>query len=183
MTATNEPSDQELIQAYLNGNQDGFAILYERYRKPLYGYLNKMLPGQHATVDDLYQQAWLKAIDNLAKYEHRQQFFAWLVRIAHNTAIDHFRRSRKHETVDLDEGEFAATGDAPYGRLTSAELAQAVAKAVGELPEEQREVFMLRQNNVSFKEIASLQDCSINTALGRMHYAVNKLRQILHDWQ
>lgn len=182
MNRKEELPDHAIIQAYLDGDGDAFTLLYERYRRPLYSYLNKMLPGQSATVDDLFQQSWLKACNNLGKYKDKQTFFSWLARIAHNTAIDHFRREGQHQTVDMEDFDFPEMKDIPWRKLGNRELADAIEAAVAELPEDQREVFLLRQQDVPFKDIADLQNCSLNTVLGRMHYAVNKLRLKLREW-
>ena len=178
-----EVPDHELIAAYRRGDADQFEVLYQRYRRPLYGYLNRMLPGQAATVDDLFQQTWLKAIDNLERYEDRQTFFSWLARIAHNAAIDHLRREKQQPDVPLDDVDVSEEKEVPWQSLSAAELGRAVEKAVAQLPPDQREVLLLRQQGVPFKEIAALQGAPLNTVLGRMHYAVNRLREILRDWQ
>jgi RNA polymerase sigma-70 factor (ECF subfamily) len=176
------PRDIELVQAYLRGDMDSFDQLYERYRRPLYSYLNKMLPGQASTVDDLFQKTWTKALKHLENY-HESSMLAWLTRIAHNSAIDHFRRSKRQKEVDIDEGPAPATDDPPWRRMKNTELSAAIADAVDQLPQEQREVFILRQQDISFKEIADIQNCSINTALGRMRYAVLTLRKLLREWR
>ena len=179
MWQTDTP-DMDLIRAYLAGDQTAFTHLYERYRRPLYAYLNRLMPG--AGADDLFQQTWIKAIDHLPRYEDRQTFLAWLCRIAHNAAIDHFRRARNQPTLSLDEHDIATDPQAPVAtRMASGELQQALQDAIAQLPPEQREVLLLRQQGVAFKEIAEIQDISINTVLGRMHYAVNRLRQHLRD--
>lgn len=182
--AGNDRSDGELIAEYVKrGNADCFDALYERYRRPLYSYLNNMLPGKPSTVDDLYQKTWLKVINRLDRYEHRQSFLAWLYRIARNTAIDHFRRAQREQHENIEEVQIATEQGVPWQRISHQELAAAVKEAVETLPHEQREVFLLRQKNVPFKDIAEIQECSLNTALGRMHYAVGKLRKILADWK
>ena len=181
--ANDERSDKELIDTYLKGNQEAFGELYERYRRPLYSYLNQMMPGQGATVDDIFQTTWIKAIDNLAKYKDQQTFLAWLVRIGRNNAIDHFRKSGKHQAEDIDEHQVSTNAGIPWQEIGAGELAQAIEAAVKQLPTEQMEVFMMRQNKMPFKEIAEIQDCSLNTVLGRMHYATNKLRIVLQEWK
>jgi RNA polymerase sigma-70 factor (ECF subfamily) len=177
--AAPEQDDQNLIRAYLAGDHASFDPLYERYRRPLYSYLNRMLPNQAATVDDLFQQAWTKALANLARYQHQQSFYAWLVRIAHNAAIDHFRRQRHTAPLDLDELDPPHHGPAPWHQLTDQEFAAALQDAIANLPADQREVLLLRRDGVPFKEIATIQRATLNTVLGRMHYAVQKLRQAL----
>lgn len=174
--------DNQLIAAYLGGDQAAFATLYERYRRPLYSYLNRMMPGKAATVDDLYQKTWLKAIDHLERYEDRQTFFAWLCRIAHNTAIDQYRRDARQQMVPIDDVSLADEQDEPWQQLSEYELGEALQRAIEALPEEQREVVLLRRQGTPFKDIAELQACSLNTALGRMRYAINNLRQHLQEW-
>ena len=175
-----------LIKNYLQGNQEAFQHLYERYRKPLYGYLNRLLDNS-TLVDDLYQKTWMKVISNLGKYRENQKFSAWLFRIAHNTAMDHFRAlgTAKRFTVDesVEPETLADARDNPIQNMDRAELAASVKSALPHLPAAQREVFLLRQEGVSFREIAAIQGASINTVLGRMRYALQKLRQLLSEWQ
>jgi len=180
--AATDRADKQLIDAYLSGDVSSFDLLYDRYRRPLYSYLNKLLPGQTATADDLFQKTWMKALANLARYQDQQTFFSWLVRIAHNSAIDHFRREGKASHVDVDELSLAADGGAPWEALSDRELSDALSRAIATLPPDQREVLLLRRQGVPFKAIAEVQGSTLNTVLGRMHYAVNKLRQQLTDW-
>lgn len=180
-----EISDKELIEKYLNNNVAAFDILYSRYRRQLYAYLNRLLPGQHALADDIFQNTWIKVIRQLPKYKHQQKFLAWVTRIAHNLAIDHFRKS-KHEILSDDTEStrlFASKGNEPWRKLDTAELSASLENCVEKLQEEQREVFILRQNEMSFKEISAVQDVSINTALGRMQYAIKNLRVCMAGWK
>ena len=87
-----EVEDAILIKEYLAGNDRAFTVLYERYKGLLYSYLNRLLDNDRPSADDLFQQTWIKVIDQLAHYEDRQQFSAWLLRIAHNLTIDWFRK-------------------------------------------------------------------------------------------
>ena len=125
----------------------------------------------------------MKVIDNLHKYRDRDAFVSWLYRIAHNTAVDHFRKEKRSPEIAVDELPEIDGGPLPGSGLRSAEMKQAISAAVAELPEDQREVFLLRQRGVAFKDIAEMQNASINTVLGRMHYAVHKLRRGLQDWR
>lgn len=174
--------DSELIARCGNGDEQAFELLYQRYRLQLYSYLNKLVPGRADIVDDLYQQTWIRVLDSLARYREQKHFLSWLFRIAHNLAMDHFRQQAKHETVELDE-KASVTENPPWVDTDRQELAAALGKAVEELPREQREVFLLRQQGIPFKEIAAVQEVGLNTALGRMHYAVNSLRQLLANWR
>ena len=183
-----EAPDMVLIEAYLDGDQAAFAALYGRYKRQLYAYLGRMIPQDPASVDDVFQQTWVRAIRRLPDYRNRELFLAWLMRIAHNLAVDLFRsgaRRGEQSISDVDpETDMPLTkeGDTPSGRLDRRELGEAIDRAVQELPPELREVFLLRQDGVSFREIAEIQHCSINTSLARMRYALNKLRTSLSGW-
>ena len=180
MTSQDAP-DQLLISRYLEGNEDAFEVLYERYHKAIYAYLHKLLPGQSALIDDTFQKTWLKVIRYLPRYQDQNNFLSWTIKISRNLAYDHFRK-------DKGDVEFSEENDArskefiPGSNLVHNEMGEAIAEAVEALPLEQREVFQLRQEGISFKEIAAIQQTSLNTTLGRMHYAVNRLRGILKDW-
>lgn len=179
----NELSDKELIELYLAQDDAAFEILYSRYKNAVYSYLNKLIPGQTTLVDDLFQQAWMKVVKNMAKYQDKQTFLAWVIRIARNLSIDYFRKESRRKSTSLD----SIDADVPDFGLPSVgiecgELGKAISEAVETLPADQKEVFVLRQQNVPFKEIAVIQETTLNTTLGRMHYAVNKLRGLLKDW-
>lgn len=185
MRATSESSDIELIETYLDGDSSGFDILYERYKRRLYSYLNRLMPTRGALVDDVFQQTWIKVLRRLPKYKDTERFQAWLTRIAHNVAVDHFRKEKNEVLLEDTEKSklFAAVGNEPWRDLDNSELGKAIEGCLAKLPDEQREVFVLRQDEVSFKEIARLQRCSINTALGRMQYALRNLRNCMGSWR
>lgn len=183
----NTQTDLELIQAYLDGDSQAFDLLYERYKRPLYGYLQNLLRGEQANADDIFQRTWLKAIDNLHRYENREKFSAWLMRIAYNLTIDQFRSGKRRAESEFDE-KFeailpAAESFSPDANIRNRELADAIQKAVQTLAPEIRTVFLMRCEDVSFKEIAAIQKCSINTCLARMQYALKKLRTQLSGWK
>lgn len=171
-------TDSQLITRWRDGDEAAFHRLYERYRRPLYAYLNRLVSGDHALADDLYQQTWVRALDRLDRYQERDRFLSWLFRIAHNLAVDTFRRSgvRKEEEVpDTLPDDAESTSE----RIDRDLISKALEDAILSLNAEQREVVELRRNGVPFKEIAQIQDVSINTVLGRMHYAVTHLRTAL----
>lgn len=180
-----EFSDIELIDKYLANDYDAFEILYNRYKKQLYAYLNRLLPGQYALADDIFQQAWIKVIRRLPEYKDSQKFLAWVMRISHNLTIDHFRKSKREFTCEESENEklFSSDSFQPWMDLDREELAEALDRCIAKLNDEQREVFLLRQEEISFKEIAEIQSSSINTALGRMQYALRNLRNCMHNWK
>ncbi len=184
---TKEIPDQDLIRMYLDGDSAAFDLLYERYRRQLYGYLQNLLRGGNANADDIFQRTWLKAIDNLSRYENREKFSAWLMRIAYHQAIDQFRSGKRRAETEFDE-KFeavlpAADSFAPDSGIQNRELADAISEAVQTLSPEIRAVFLMRCENISFKEIAAMQKCSINTCLARMQYAFKKLRTQLSTWE
>lgn len=170
--------DNELIQRWLNGDEAAFGMLYQRYRRPLYAYLNRLADGNTHLADDLHQQVWARALDNFERYRDHDRFLSWLFRIARNLAVDYFRRRQTAGEEELD-------APVPDERETVAEsldrdrLSQALEEAIRTLGPDQREVVELRRNGVPFKEIAAIQQVSINTVLGRMHYAVRRLRETL----
>ncbi len=182
---TGQASDEALIKGFLSGKAEDFNVLYGRYKRQLYSYLNRLVPGQHALADDLFQQTWLKALDQLPRYENRQKFLAWLMRIAHNLAMDHYRSLKsagvQASSEEVDDKIFKGS-DEPWREMDCGELGEALDFAMEQLPPELREVFLLRQDGIAFKEIAEIQNCSINTTLSRMQYALRKLRNNLAEW-
>lgn len=180
-----EFSDIELIDMYLADDCEAFEILYNRYRKQLYAYLNRLLPGQHALADDMFQQTWIKVIRRLPQYKDSQKFLAWVMRISHNLTIDYFRKNKREVTCEDTENEkiFSSDSFQPWMDMDREELAQALDGCIAKLNDEQREVFLLRQEEISFKEIAEIQTSSINTALGRMQYALRNLRTCMQNWK
>lgn len=178
----NRLDDDELIKQWRQGDEKAFEDLYNRWRRPLYSYLNKMVPGQSSLVDDLYQKTWIKIINKVPKYKEQSKFASWLFRIAHNTAIDYFRRESKMNSVELNE-EITGAEKAPWEDEEKELLHRKLEECIQYLSDEQREVVLLRQKGISFKEIAEIQGDGLNTVLGRMHYAVKKLRKMLMEWQ
>lgn len=174
-------SDGELIRRYVEGDDSAFDTLYHRYRRQLYSYLNRLLPGQPHLADDMYQKTWARVLENLPRYAEKQRFLSWAFRIAHNLAVDHFRRDAHIERVEITE-KLAGQAREAWCELDRRDLRTALAAAVEQLTPEQREVFLLRQQDVPFKEIAVIQQTGVNTVLGRMHYATRNLRKLLRDW-
>lgn len=180
-----EPSDAELVGLYKNGDQQALERLVLKYRRMLFGFILGMLNRQE-DAEELYQEVWFKVIRNLNRYQDRN-FFGWLVQIARNGAVDRLRRRRPDLSLDVETEEGGSLGATiagtqldPAAQLAARDLGRRIAAAVAELPQEQREVFLMRTSlELPFKEIARLQKVSINTALARMQYALGKLRGIL----
>lgn len=181
-----EVSDEELVRRYLNGDVTAFEDLFRRYQRPLFGYIRQMV-GNPSDAEDVYQETFLRAIKALPRYRHQDKFRAWLFRIARNMVIDRVRRRRDQlsyeggddDTLSLKDS-LACDRPGPDQATIHQELGLRIWQEVERLPESQREVFLLRyKSGMSFKEIATLQKSPLNTVLGRMHYAVLKLRSAL----
>lgn len=177
------PADAVLIKKFLSGDERSFEVLYNRYKRQLYGFLNNLV-GPGAECDEVFEETWLRVVDRLPKYRDDGRFGAWLFRIGRNLFYDRLRRTRQErEQISLDTEEppqvSAPAGSGPSERLDLDEVENLVMAAVSKLPEELKETFLLRQQGVAFKEIAEIQSCSINTALSRMQYALRALRKAL----
>jgi RNA polymerase sigma-70 factor (ECF subfamily) len=179
-----EESDYELIKGYLAGDSASFDRLYERHHRQLYGYLCGLSTGNQSETDDLFQLTWLRVIEQLPRYNEQGYFKAWLFKISRNLLIDRLRRNRRRMfSLELDREDApeieAPPGREPWRELDERELGDLMDRAIKLLPPDQREVFLLRRENVTFKEIAEIQQCPLNTALARMQYALKNLRSQL----
>ena len=179
MTETENSNDMQLVERCRLGDERAFEQLYARYRLPLFSYLHKLLQGEPSMVDDIFQQVWIKANRNWDKYSDQQRLLAWLCRIAHNAVMDHYRRNRRMPTVELTETTDFVNETSTEETVDREAFDDALESAIMELSDEQREVVELRRKGMSFKDIAEKQKTNLNTALCRMHYAVNNLRSKL----
>ena len=178
-----DQDDAQLLEAYRAGDAEALGKLVEKYKRPLFGFILRFSEGRE-DADEVFQEVWVRAIKNMNRYRQKN-LLSWLFRIAHNLMIDRIRQRRPIVSFDTpfsEDGstlsEHLATGQlGPDGEAGGRELGVRIEAAAAKLPPEQREVFWLRmQADLSFKEIAKIQKCSINTALARMQYAVAKLR-------
>lgn len=181
-----EPDDAKLLSAYRNGDAEALGVLVEKYRRPLFGFILRFSDGRE-DADEVFQEVWVRAIKNMNR-TRQLNLLSWLFRIAHNLMIDRIRRRRPECSFDTpvhNDGRpladhLAADRPGPDSETGGRDLGLRIEAAAGKLPPEQREVFWLRmQADLSFKEIANIQKCSINTALARMQYALSKLRNEL----
>jgi RNA polymerase sigma factor (sigma-70 family) len=179
-------SDSELIRAYRGGDEQAFEILLTRHQERVYTKINFIVRDSEL-ANDLFQDTFIKVVRLLkeGKYIEEGKFLPWILRIAHNMSIDHFRRNKKMRMVrSRDEMDVFATidnGDVHVeDQLVENQIHADVRRLIDELPVDQREVVRMRMyDNLSFKEIAATTGVSINTALGRMRYAVINLRKIV----
>ena len=190
---TEDTSLEDDLHAWRRGDPDALARIVERTRKPLYRFILGMVGDPH-TADDVFQDVWLRAVKGLHRYKSHK-LLSWLFRIARNRVIDLSRRRKPDLSLQqpLGSGETDSTletflpgrGHSPSREAGDRELGHRIRDALATLPLEQREVFALRMEaDVPFKTIAEVQGVSINTALGRMHYALKHLRETLaEDYQ
>ncbi|HYO10259.1 MAG TPA: sigma-70 family RNA polymerase sigma factor [Tepidisphaeraceae bacterium] len=177
------PSDEELVELLRSGSPAAGEVLVKRYCQPLMRYLQRIAGSDHL-AEELHQQTWLSVLDHLDKFERATSgggFKAWLFRIATNKANDHWRSAGRDKVAkeNLNRATADAMPAAGY-RLEGTEQELKLRAAIDKLPEAQRQVLMLRYySNLKFVEIAQLMGCPLNTALGRMHKAVLKLRQVM----
>ncbi len=180
-------TDTELLRAFQRGEAAALERLVARYRGALHGYLRSMT-GSQADADDLFQETWMRVIRNPGSFRDGA-FNAWLWRITRNLLIDRLRRLKPTVSLDDATAEGTALVDlapsleaGPPADLDAAEVGRRVAEAVARLPPDQRDVFLMRtQGGLSFAAIAALRKVPLNTALGRMHYALQRLRRELGD--
>jgi RNA polymerase sigma factor (sigma-70 family) len=179
-------SDEKLIKQYVAGNEACLKMIIKRHQSKLFSYILFTVKDR-ALAEDLFQDTFMKIINTLksGKYKEEGKFYQWAVRIARNLIIDHFRKASKMPLITDSEGNdlFASlhfTNDNREEEMMREQTKECLKRLILELPEEQKEVLILRHYaNISFKEIAELTDVSINTALGRMRYALLNMRKLL----
>lgn len=182
-------NDSELVKVYSDGNNEAFDILLKRHQEKVFNYILRIVKNEDV-ANDIFQETFVKAILTIkqGRYTENGKFPAWISRIAHNLIIDHFRqeRSENHQSSDIDEVDVfnrkELCEETIEDILISKQIREDVRCLIKELPELQREVLNMRYyKNLSFKEIAEKTGVSINTALGRMRYAILNLRRIANE--
>ena len=182
-------ADDQLVTLYLQGNNSAFDVLLKRHQNRLFNYIYFLVRSREV-AEDLFQETFVKAIVTLqqGRYVNDNKFSAWITRIAHNLVIDQFRVERNENLISNDEAEFDIFNDAKLSEgnvensMVNDQVLKDVRALVDELPDCQREVvFMRYYQDMSFKEIADITGVSINTALGRMRYAVMNMRRIAEE--
>lgn len=179
-------SDQELVSAYLKGNESAFEVLLKKHKDRIYSQII-MLVRDDVVADDIFQETFMKAIRTLkqGKYNEEGKFLPWVLRIAHNLSIDHFRKSKKMPAVRSDDN-YDVFALIPRDEKNVEEewidniIYEDIRQLIEELPPEQKEVVMMRHyDDMSFKEISERCNVSINTSLGRMRYALINMRKMI----
>lgn len=187
----NPSSDRDLIRLYLGGNEYAFETLLNRHKSKIYASIY-MFVRDHDLANDIFQETFIKIIDTLrtGKYNEEGKFLQWALRIAYNLCVDYFRKSKRRPTAcattdDFDIFSVLKDGDASSeDNMIRSQTHQKIRQLIDALPSEQREVIVLRHYvDLSFKEIAELTGVSINTALGRMRYALINIRRLIGQYQ
>ena len=182
--------DKELVKKFIEGDSHALETLINRHKDRVYTYIYFIVKNQKL-AEDIFQDTFIKVIKSLKKGRYNEQgvFVSWVIRIAHNLTIDYFRKETRMPTYSNDvNSEVDIFNSKQFSEdtiedcLIQDQIAKDVRNLVEELPNEQREVVLLRHfGNLSFKEIAEQTDVSINTALGRMRYALINLRKIIEE--
>ncbi len=182
-------ADEQLVEKYANGDNRAFDVLLEKYQSKLYSYIFYIVKNEEV-AEDIFQETFVKAIVTIkqGRYTDTGRFVSWLTRIAHNLIIDSFRQDKYENTVSNDDSEKDLFNDS---RLTDSNIEEKIVeeqihtdvrKLVDMLPDNQREVIQMRfYMGLSFKEISEKTGVSINTALGRMRYAILNIRRMAKE--
>ena len=180
-------SDNALLEMYQQGNREAVSQLLERHTRRVRDYVRMMVKDSDV-ADDLTQEVLIKVVKVLdeGRYTDKGRFLPWVLRIAHNRVLDYFRAQKQDKTISESNAGFDILGSKNFAEpsiednIISEQRAEEIRALVEELPEEQREVVKMRYyEGLSFKEIAELTGVSINTALGRMRYALINMRQMI----
>lgn len=184
----NLKTDQELIRLYIKGNETALTELVNRHKSKIYTSIYLLVKDEYL-AEDIFQDAFIKVINTLkaGKYNEEGKFLPWVLRIGHNLVIDHFRKQKRSPVITNSEGFdiFDVLGiydESTEEKMIKEQTYKDIKSLIHHLPSDQKEVLIMRHfGELSFKEIAELTDVSINTALGRMRYALNNLRKMIAE--
>ena len=186
MNNLSQLTDDDLVKLYEKGNNSAFEVILNRYKSRVFTYIFLIVRNKELT-EDIFQEAFIKAISTIqqGRYVESGRFLGWINRIAHNLIIDHFRREKNENTFSTDGLEYDFVNNSKYSEksfedvINNEQVLQDIVHLVNYLPSSQQEVVRMRFfEDLSFREIAERTDVSINTALGRMRYALMKMRKI-----
>lgn len=189
MTILTKMSDEELVVAYADGNNSAFDVLLTRHKSNIYSYIYFIVKNREL-AEDIFQETFVKAIMTIkqGRYTETGKFRAWINRIAHNLIIDNYRQEKNEQTISNDECEVDLFNNAKLSdgtiedEMVRSQILGDVKKLIEYLPDNQKEVLLLRYyQDLSFKEIAEITGISINTALGRMRYAILNMRRMAEE--
>ena len=182
-------SDNELVQRFINGDQDSLETLIVRHKTRVFSYILLVVKNKEL-AEDVFQETFIKVIRSLkrGKYIENGKFVSWVLRISHNLVIDHFRKEKQKGTISNDSFDVDIFNSQKFAeetiedKLVTKQILGEVKDLVKELPDDQKQVIHMRHYmGLSFKEIAEQTDVSINTALGRMRYALINMRKLIEE--
>ena len=179
-------NDQDLVKVYITGNENGLQELLRRHKSKIYTSIYLLVKDQYL-AEDIFQDAFIKVINTLrsGRYNEEGKFLPWVMRIAHNLVIDYFRKEKRTPIITSADGMdvfnmLQFSDESAEDKMLRDQTHKDLKAMIHLLPDEQKEVLLMRHYaDLSFKEIADLTDVSINTALGRMRYALSNLRKML----
>ncbi|MGL5892921.1 MAG: RNA polymerase sigma factor [Bacteroidia bacterium] len=179
-------NDQELVDLYVAGDESCLELLIQRHKKRVFSYIMMVVRDRHL-AEDIFQDTFIKVIQTLKRgsYSDEGKFLPWVLRISHNLIIDHFRRQKRMPLVDAGEdfdifSVLVMRQGNHEDKIVKRQVRSDIRKLIDKLPQEQREVLLMRHYmDMSFKEIADFTNVSINTALGRMRYALINMRRMM----
>lgn len=187
--STVQLTDYDLVRQFIDGDESSIEVLIKRHKSKVYTYILMLVKNQEL-AEDIFQDTFIKVVKSLRlnRYKDDGRFIGWVLRIAHNLVIDHFRRQKNMRTISNTDGKVDLFNNAKFSDSTiedhmiSDQIRKKVKSLIDYLPEEQKEVVIMRHYmDLSFKEIANLTDVSINTALGRMRYALINIRKLIEN--
>ncbi len=186
-------TDNELVKLYMNGNEECLSVLIKRHKRRIFSYIYLIIRNK-ALAEDFFQETFFKVIVTLKRQQYNEEgkFLPWVLRIAKNLIIDHFRKAKKMPSISViinDEGEETSIFDVIPEQIDNnsdseetKRFKKSIKSIVNELPADQKEVVIMRTYyDMSFKEISELTNVSINTSLGRMRYALINLKKMLDE--
>jgi RNA polymerase sigma factor (sigma-70 family) len=185
-----ELTDQQIVNMYIAGDANALTTLVTRYKDKIFTSIYLLVKDKYL-AEDIFQDVFIRIIDTLrgGRYTEEGKFLPWAMRIAHNLCVDHFRKVKRNPTIKTsdDRDIFDVLNFSEAGidsRIMNDQTSDKVRRMIDLLPEDQREVIILRHYaDLSFKEIAQLSNCSINTSLGRMRYGLLNLRKMMTEKQ
>lgn len=189
MSKLSNESDERLIVRYVEGDNSAFDTLIDRHKVKVYNYINHSVKDEEL-ADDIFQETFVKAIMTIkqGRYVENGHFTAWIMRIAHNLIIDYFRQEKSENLQSTDATDVDILNRKDLSESTiedniiTHQIHQDIRRLIKALPENQRDVLLMRYyKNMSFKEIADVTNVSINTALGRMRYAILNMRRLAQE--
>lgn len=181
-------ADQQLVQLFTDGEAQALDVLVNRHKVRIFTSIYLLVKDKYL-AEDIFQDLFIKIIETLkaGKYKEENKFVVWAMRIGHNLCVDHFRKIKGKPTIKTIEGkdifEVLRFNDSnAEENIIKSQSHERIMKLVSQLPEEQREIIILRHfADLKFREISSMLDCSVNTALGRMRYALLNLRKMIEE--